>query len=93
MTKKNKDDMPKRPALVAGRRPKPPSKKVGWPVRFLVTPPVIDKMDEIYDRMGLDNKADLQRLALYRFLDSLGELTPELRQDPTFENLRRKGLV
>lgn len=89
--------MPKRKRFIAGRPPKEnPMEVVGSPERFLVTWPVKQAVDELlamFISMGINNRSDVHRLALYMLIKKYDMLTPELQEDPTFKNLRDLGLV
>lgn len=87
MARKRKTNYP-----FAGRPPKDPLEKVGRPVRALVTVPVMEAIQEDMDQTGI-NLSEVFRLALYRYLDHKGMITPELRVDPTWISLVEKGLI
>jgi hypothetical protein len=84
----------KREHIMAGRPLKEPLEKVGWPIRFLATPPVIDAIKQLQEKLDIEIISDVQRLAIYRLLDQHGLITPKMREeDDTFKNLRRQGLI
>lgn len=78
--------------FIAGRPPKNPLEKVGLPVRALLTPPAYDALAQAMQRLGL-NLSETVRLSIYRALEDQGLMTDELRHDPTWESLRRKGIL
>jgi len=80
-----------------GRPPRSPKKKVGRPLRFLVTVGLEDQTTKIAEEQGM-LVSDLLRLALYRYLEDYyrrkGEDLPQdIRTDTTFETLRGGGFV
>lgn len=77
---------------IAGRPPKDVEEKVGIPLRALVTLPLKEAVDEIQSNMNI-NQAEFLRLAMYHYLNKLGALSDGLRNDPTFDSLREKGLL
>lgn len=77
----------------AGRPPVEPLKKVGRPVRALVTQPVMDAIDAARKNAGNLNASDLLRLSLFEHLSRHGLVTDELYEDPTWMTLKEKGLV
>lgn len=83
---------------LAGRPAKSPRRKVGTPVRCLVTPPVAAAILESSDNHGIPRPkrgaipSDILRLAIYNLLDKEG-LIQGLEEDPSWESLRYAGLV
>jgi hypothetical protein len=77
---------------VAGRPPKHPLAKVGRPVRALVTYPVMEALEAAM-QVSQINLSETLRLAIYQHLNQLGLLDEQLQRDPTWDNLRQKGLV
>jgi len=77
---------------LAGRPPKDPEEKIGRPVRALVTLPVMDVLEALMEKLGM-NLSEVLRLALYNLLLKYDLLTDQLREDETFKSLREKGLL
>lgn len=77
----------------AGRPPVDPLKKVGRPVRALVTQPVMEAINQAKENSGGLNLSEIFRLALYEYLSRHGLITQELEADPTFMTLREKGIL
>lgn len=80
-----------------GRPPRSPKKKVGRPLRFLVTVGMEALTETVAKEEGLI-VSDLLRLALYQYLekwykDRGEELPEEIRVDTTFDTLRGQGFV
>ncbi len=80
-----------------GRPPRSPKKKVGRPLRFLVTVGLEDRANKIAEEQQL-LVSDLLRLALYRYLEDYykrkgEELPADIRTDSTFDTLRGQGFV
>lgn len=93
---------PTQPAGLAGRKPKNPMDRIGWPVRALVTHRVIEALQQsmaLHDLPASDPRtrvsSDVVRLGLYMLLkkDGLIESVPGLEADPSWDELKRKGLV
>ena len=80
--------MAKKRTTIAGRPPKDPFDKVGWPERYLVSPGVRSAIDELQKRMGLETRADVHRLAMFYLLTNKGLMTDDLHNDPTWEGLK-----
>lgn len=88
---------------MSGRPPKHPKKKVGRPVRFLVTPGIEVALIEAAKLHGIKyrrNKlgiptvpSDILRLYLIAGLKKDALWKDEFDQDPTFEELRLNGLA
>lgn len=85
---------------IAGRPPKDPMERVGWPVRALVTHKVIDALQESMKKHDLPTRdrrtkvsSDIVRLAIARLLIHDDLMTPELLEDDTWTSLREKGLL
>ena len=96
--------MPKKSSGIgSGRPPKQPSKKVGFPVRAQVTPPVLKLLMEACELHGVPGtnprtkaptvSSDLIRLYLAWGLQKDGLWTKEIAQDPSWDKLRQKGLL
>lgn len=84
----------------AGRPPKDPMERVGWPIRALVTHKVIDALKtsmKLHDLPTRDKRtkvsSDIVRLAIARLLIHDGLMTGELLDDDTWVSLREKGLL
>ena len=94
MPRKRKTDYP-----FAGRPPKDPEKKVGTPARALVTILVADAIVEDAHKHGIPDPergliaSDILRLYIWRGLEHGGLMTEDLRNDPTWDSLKQKGLV
>lgn len=84
---------------VAGRPAKDPMERIGWPVRALVTQPVIQALFQAMTITGLSGRksdqvsSDIVRLAIHRMLDDMGIMTDKLREDPSWDTLKESGHV
>jgi len=82
-----------------GRPPKEPSKKVGTPVRALVTNPVALALAAAAEKHGIPQPnrgtvaSDILRLYMYQGLDKDGLLTDEMKEDPSWASLKERGLL
>lgn len=83
----------------AGRPPKDIWDKMSIPVRAMVTPGVRNALMESQVTHGIakpprgDVSSDILRLAVYRFLQAEGMMTPELDADPSWDSLKGRGLI
>jgi hypothetical protein len=83
----------------AGRPPIDPEKKVGTPVRALVTRNVAEAIRDASNGHGIPEpphgivSSDIVRLYLYYGLQKDGLLTPELEQDSSWTGLKEQGLL
>ena len=80
-----------------GRPPRSPKRKVGRPIRYLVTIGVEKAVNEIAEKEML-LVSDVQRLALYRFMKEWYkqqglEFPTDLENDSTFDTLRGQGYI
>jgi len=73
-----------------GRPPRSPKNKVGIPVRCLVTIGVQQKIEEAAKAKGV-NISDFLRLCIFNQLESMDQLSSELRKDATWDTLRGYG--
>jgi len=85
---------------ISGRPPKDPMKKVGTPVRALVTKPMANLLNEAARQHGIPDPtvrgivaSDILRLYMYHGLIKDGLMTPEVAEDPSWDSLRGAGLV
>lgn len=86
-----------------GRPPKDPNKKIGRPVRALVTPPVEKALIEAAEMHGISYvidtlgrttvPSDLLRLWMAQGLKKDGLWTEEIAADPTWDALKQAGLL
>lgn len=81
-----------RPFSGAGRPAKNPMKKVGRPVRCLVTQPVMEAIKQVMQQSGV-TLSDALRLAIFNELRRRNLITEKLYNDPTWTYLKEKGLV
>jgi hypothetical protein len=88
------------PTYAGGRPPKDPMEKVGIPVRCLVTPLVLEALQESEREHGIQSpsrgrlSSDILRLAIYGLLEKEGLLdSHQLREDPTWETLQQAGIL
>jgi hypothetical protein len=94
MARKRKTNYP-----IAGRPPKNPLQRVGTPARALFTDPVADMLREASSLHGIPDplrgkiSSDIVRLYIYWGLMKDGLLTDEIRQDPSWDTLKEKGLT
>jgi hypothetical protein len=75
-----------------GRPAKNPLDKVGRPVRCLVTKRVAQNLIQLAKSSGI-NLSDVLRLALYNLLKQRGMMTAEMETDPTWDELKKVGLL
>jgi hypothetical protein len=72
-----------------GRKPKSPTKRIGIPVRCMVTYPIYEIIEKVGTEMDISMSNTL-RLALYFYLKEKGY---DVRTDPSFNDLRARGLI
>lgn len=73
-----------------GRPPRSPRNKVGIPVRCLVTIGVQQAVQQAAENSGV-NMSDFLRLCIFRQLESMQLMSPELQKDATWDTLRGYG--
>lgn len=66
--------------------------KVSFPMRFLITSKVLGIVNDLMLRLDL-NPSDFARLAIYNIINEKGLNSEEFINDPTFRNLKEKGLI
>ena len=93
--------MPKRQKkyIAEGRPPLPLSERMSTPVRALVTKAVAEALAADAEHSGIAKPryglvaSDIVRLYLHYGLEHRHLLTPELEADPSWDNLKKLGLL